>query len=389
MVYKAAVAMALCATADGLRRQRKSEQSTCGIAGQSLSSGPNMSIVNGEDAPECAWKWQVGLKSSRTGRPWCGGMLVSPEWVLTAAHCLAGEPQNGIWVVAGEWNVRTTSGNEQTVQSASWVDHPQYDRSTTDHDFGLIRLSSPMEMNGCVGTVCLPEADVAPGSTCWITGWGTLSSGGSSPDILQEAAVGVLSNQDCKNTNYASSQITDSMLCAQGRNSNGITDACQGDSGGPLVCESSGIWTVYGATSWGSGCAGENYPGIWARIHYVIDWINSYVYTGPPTPAPPTPPPPPPGTWVVTGSGCEESGSCVQSNNHPGNYGNNQQCTIELWEVSLTVEAFNTESSYDTLTVEGNQYSGTNGPASGSYSGAISWTSDYSVTKSGWRLCRS
>jgi len=385
--------MGLLASVDGLRRQRKSsDQSTCGIAVErSALGGPNISIVNGEDAPECAWKWQVGLKSSETGRPWCGGMLVSPEWVLTAAHCLAGEPQNGIWVVAGEWNVRTTSGNEQTVRSASWVDHPRYNRSTTDHDFGLIRLSSPMQMNGCVGTVCLPGAnDVAPGSTCWITGWGTLSSGGSSPNILQEAAVQVLSNEECKATGYSSSQITDSMLCAQGRNSNGgITDACQGDSGGPLVCESSGVWTVYGATSWGRGCAGENYPGVWARIHYVNDWIDSYVYTGPPTPAPPTPPPPPPGTWVVTGSGCEEDSNCVQSKNHPGNYGNNEACSIELsGSVSVTVEEFSTESGYDFLTVGGRRYSGSNGPASGSYTGSINWESDYSVTKSGWRLCR-
>lgn len=204
MACKAAVAMALFASVDGLRRQRKSsDQSTCGIAGQSLFSGPNISIVNGEDAAECAWKWQVGLKSSASGRPWCGGMLITPEWVLTAAHCLTGEPQNGIWVVAGEWNVRTTEGNEQVVRSASWADHPQYNSRSSDHDFGLIKLSSPMAMNGCVGTVCLPgENDVAPRSTCWITGWGTLSSGGSSPDVLQQAPVQVLSNEDCKGTGY-------------------------------------------------------------------------------------------------------------------------------------------------------------------------------------------
>jgi len=383
--------MALFASVDGLRRQRKSESSCGASAGPSLSSGPNISIVNGEPAAECAWKWQVGLKSSASGRPWCGGMLVAPDWVLTAAHCLAGESQTGIWVVAGEWNVRSTSGNEQVVRSASWVDHPQYSRSTTDHDFGLIKLSSPMEMNGCVGTVCLPgDNDVAPGSDCWITGWGTLSSGGSSPDVLQEAKVQVLSNEDCKATSYSPSQITPSMLCAQGRSANGgITDACQGDSGGPLVCQSGGTWTVYGATSWGAGCAGANYPGVWARIHYVNDWINSYVYTGPPTPAPPTPPPPPPGTWVVTGSGCEEDGNCVQSNNHPGNYGNDEGCTIELaGSVSITVEAFRTESRYDTLTMGGRRYSGSSGPASGSYTGSIEWASDYSVTNSGWRLCR-
>jgi len=278
MAFKSAVAVALLAGVDGARkhtRGRARNSGKCGVAGQSLFSGPNISIVNGEDAAECAWKWQVGLKSSASGRPWCGGMLITPEWVLTAAHCLEDEPQQGLYVVAGEWDVRSNSGNEQTRRSAKWVDHPRYNIYNSDFDIGLVKLESPMDMNACVGTVCLPETDVAPGSTCWITGWGALSWGGKSPNILQEAQVSVLSNEECKKTGYRSSQITDSMLCAQGRSRSGaIIDACQGDSGGPLVCESSGTWSVYGATSWGRGCAGERYPGIWSRVHESLDWIE-------------------------------------------------------------------------------------------------------------------
>merc|ERR1712066_1042874 len=136
-------------------------------------------------------------------------------------------------------------------------------------------LESPMNMNGCVGTVCLPSRDVRPGSTCWITGWGTLSEDGRSPNRLQEAQVQVLSLQDCRNSGYPSREITNDMLCAQGRTSSGaVIDACQGDSGGPLVCESSGTWTVYGATSWGNGCARARYPGVWARVAHFTDWIE-------------------------------------------------------------------------------------------------------------------
>jgi len=272
---RAAVAVAILAGADGARKNVRRHQGggSCGATGQSMMGGPNMSIVNGEDAKECQWKWQVGLKSSSSGRPWCGGMLISPEWVLTAAHCLTGEPQGGIWVVAGEHNVRQRSGNEQTIRSSQWKNHPGYSRNN-DFDIGLIKLSSPMQMNSCVGTVCLPTTDVAPGTSCIISGWGTLSSGGRSPTILQQAEVTTLSNQECRNTGYSSRQITDSMLCAQGRNSKGqITDACQGDSGGPLVCQNSGTWTVYGATSWGRGCAGARYPGVWSRVHESLDWI--------------------------------------------------------------------------------------------------------------------
>merc|ERR1719221_221145 len=112
-------------------------------------------------------------------------------------------------------------------------------------------------------------------------------------------------------------------------------------------------------------------------------------YTGPPTPPPPTPAPPPSGTFeVIAGTGCTTTGNCIQSNNHPSSYGNNEECTIFAWDVALTVDAFSTESGYDILTMAGTPYSGTSGPASGTYSGEISWSSDYSVVSSGWKLCR-
>merc|ERR1719189_1422395 len=110
----------------------------------------------------------------------------------------------------------------------------------------------------------------------------------------------------------------------------------------------------------------------------------------PPTPTPQPTPAPPPGTWTIDGSGCVADGaSCISSLNHPGNYGNNQVCNIVLaGSVSITVSAFDTESGYDYLRMGGNSYSGTCAPPSGTYSGVITWSSDYSVTRSGWKLCK-
>merc|ERR1719297_498370 len=110
----------------------------------------------------------------------------------------------------------------------------------------------------------------------------------------------------------------------------------------------------------------------------------------PPTPTPQPTPAPPPYAWTISGSGCQQNGaSCVSSVNHPSNYGNNQACTVTLdGDVSISVAEFNTESGYDFLTIGGTQYAGTSGPPSGVYSGVISWSSDYSVTRSGWKLCK-
>ena len=83
------------------------------------------------------------------------------------------------------------------------------------------------------------------------------------------------------------------------------------------------------------------------------------------------------------------AGPCVQSKNHPANYGNNEECSIVAWAVAITVDAFSTESEYDVLTMsDGIAYSGTSGPPSGTYSGVISWSSDHIVTSSGWKLCK-
>jgi len=291
---------------DGFRKTKASKSmmsSSCGAKGLSaMGNGTHGQIVNGEQAAACEWKWQAGLKEGTM--PFCGGMLISPQWVLTAAHCAETSSNPGFDVVLGDWKPRKTSGKEQERRAVEVIRHPGYNDNTMEWDLAMVKLSSPVDMTDCVGAVCLPTgADVKPGAKCWITGWGTLSSGGRQPDVLQQAEVSIISNSDCtKVYDYASNEITKTMICAQGRTPDGqISDACQGDSGGPLVCESGGAWTLYGATSWGYGCAGKKYPGIWARVHEGMPWIES-ILEGNPAPSPgPAPGPAPAASCAAIG----------------------------------------------------------------------------------------
>jgi len=279
--------------------QPTSSPADCGVKGPddtpwgSSSDEMQTLIVNGQDASECEWKWQASLRQGTFS--FCGGTLIHPWWVMTAAHCTAGESPSTFDVVLGDLDKNDVGSVEKRLHISAIHDHEDYNAGTTDYDYSLLLLETPAPMTDCIGVACLPEDSIPDNSTCFITGWGTTSSGGSASRILQEAAVQIVSAADCKQA-YGANSITDAMLCANGADSDGqTTDACQGDSGGPLVCQNAnGRWELHGATSWGRGCAQAAYPGIWSKIHHVMPWIRQTMEQHGPAPAPaPVPSPVP------------------------------------------------------------------------------------------------
>ncbi|MBN3288649.1 CTR2 protein, partial [Polyodon spathula] len=126
-------------------------------------------------------------------------------------------------------------------------------------------------MSTTVSPVCLPQStDVFPGGMmCVTTGWGlTKSTASDTPSLLQQAALPLLTNTECKK--YWGNKIADVMICA---GANGVS-SCMGDSGGPLVCQKDNVWTQVGIVSWGSSTCSTNTPGVYSRVTALRAWIN-------------------------------------------------------------------------------------------------------------------
>ena len=186
---------------------------------------------------------------------------------------------------------RTSSpiGTEQDIGVAKIIVHENYNSPNSySNDIALLRLTNRAVEGDGVGLVCLFASYQLPidneNKKCWITGWGTTSSGGPSAHSLMQAEVPLVSQARCESA-YPD-QIDDSMLCA-GLDDGGV-DSCQGDSGGPLVCEFNGTYYLEGATSWGYGCALARKYGVYSKIRKFKSWLSTNMYpVSPPSASPP------------------------------------------------------------------------------------------------------
>lgn len=248
-------------------------------------SGASPQIIGGEEAVPGAWPWVAALVDSRytnalTGW-YCGGTLIRPDWVLTAAHCTYGrgdipKPPSTIDVVLGRH--RLSEFNGERIPVVEIIRHPNYDSATYDFDVALLRLSQPSSYEP-MGLVPADDTILsAAGVISLVMGWGdTRTNGaGSYSDVLRQVSLPIVSNQTCNSYSSYAGDVTENMLCAG--YVEGGKDACTGDSGGPLIVpQPEGGWIQAGIVSWGYDCALPNYYGVYTRVSRFTHWINGEI----------------------------------------------------------------------------------------------------------------
>ncbi|XP_074594184.1 trypsin-like [Brevipalpus obovatus] len=246
-----------------------------------LSSSPDNShrlrIIGGREASRGSWPWQVALLNHHS-IPYCGGTIITPQFVLTAAHCV----RRNLYIRAGEHDLTSDEGSEQDVKVAAIYIHPNYSRETVDSDVALLHLATPLKMNKYVSHACLPsKRDNMPINTLGtILGWGKRKNSAIfGTDKLHQAKVPIANITECRSV-YEDYYISNNMICAGFPS--GRIDSCAGDSGGPLLVqrkkEKKTRWAVYGITSFGEGCGRKGKYGIYVKVPNFVKWIRRTIY---------------------------------------------------------------------------------------------------------------
>jgi len=264
--------------AEKMHNRAIDEMLYCTYTDESSGCGTTVhETVGGTKTKPGAWPWQVSLKHRYWGHL-CGGSVIGPRWILTAAHCFDAYGHENFTVVVGEHHLKTTDGSEQEISIERLFRHPKYNTSSIrNYDMAILKLDRTLQYNDHVSPVCLPETDFASGTKCFVTGWGTIgNSSKRRHKVLKQAKLPLVSRITCKRRykdwHSLGYKVTKRMRCA-GYPKGGV-DACHSDSGGPLACESNRKWHLLGVVSWGAGCRQDGGYGVYADVFKLKKWIR-------------------------------------------------------------------------------------------------------------------
>lgn len=220
-------------------------------------------ILGGHPVARGQAPYQVSLRT-KMNQHFCGGAILSQQWVLTSGHCVSGRQAGDFVAVAGSTTLREGNGH---VVSAVFV-HPEFNADGLVNDIAVLQTETSFVFNMVVQPANIGEDYSAADLSVSLTGWGQTTYPGSLSDELQGITMYTITNEQCSNAHDSSDgspSIEASNLCAISENDTG---ACMGDSGSPLITDDR---QIIGLVSWGVPCG--KLPDVFTRVSVFRDWV--------------------------------------------------------------------------------------------------------------------
>lgn len=238
----------------------------------------DVKILGGAVAAPGQFPWMASLIDSKAERAilgaYCGGAVIAPRVVITAAHCVQGVRAGEMDVVLGR--TRLSQDNEgERIAVQKILSHPGYDPSNVRNDIALLQLARPTAATPLAIARPADNGLTAPGTRVITSGWGATAEGGEASDELLFVRLTARSRGYC-DREYG--RIHDaSQLCVG--SSRAGEDSCQGDSGGPVMSGEAEATRLVGLVSYGNGCGREGVPGVYTRVSFFAEWVDDNTAT--------------------------------------------------------------------------------------------------------------